>query len=92
MCAPVVSAFGRFPNPVTELRLAPQAFYEDAADRAGAVSPDDYQFYLSEGGVCVEFAAGELAPYTEGVKTVLIPYEQIALWIVPGKGLSEEDE
>ena len=72
--------------------LAPQSFYEDAVDRAGAVSPDDYQFYLSEGGVCVEFAAGELAPYTEGVKTVLIPYEQIALWIVPGKGLSEEDE
>ncbi len=72
--------------------LAPQSFYEDAADRAGAVSPDNYQFYLSKGGLCVEFAAGELAPYTEGVKTVLIPYEQIALWIVPGKGLSEEDE
>ncbi|MBQ2627015.1 MAG: DUF3298 domain-containing protein, partial [Eubacterium sp.] len=67
-------------------------FYEDAADRAGEVSPDNYQFYLSKGGLCVEFAAGELAPYTEGVKTVLIPYEQIALWIVPGKGLSEEDE
>ena len=29
MCAPDVSTFDRFANPVTELRLAPQAFYRE---------------------------------------------------------------
>ncbi|MBQ9642446.1 MAG: DUF3298 domain-containing protein [Lachnospiraceae bacterium] len=74
-----------------QIAADPASFYENAEAIAAEKNPEDYPFYLTGEGVCVEFGAEELAPYSEGVKTVTIPYEQLALWIVPGKGLDEEE-
>ena len=74
-----------------QISAHPDQYYEEAMETAEAKDPASYRFYLTEDALAVEFGLYEIAPYSEGVKTVKVPYSELELWIVPGKGTDEEE-
>lgn len=81
-------------------KLRPQIeelyLYEDyEAGVRNRLDTDENQyedFYFTSNGLCFYFAPYEIAPYTSGIITVELPYQQIADLIYEGYLLSEKSE